>query len=229
MSAEVVAQRQVYATNLSHLITFMRLTRTDPRDTPAVQQLARQYGILLRDLMQAGVERALVWGAEQAAEKRLVDFTDQIWLPLYLNLDMPQFDFVFIDEAQDLNVCQRELVLNLRAPGGRYLFVGDPRQSIMLFAGADSHSYDRIRETTGATEFPLSVCYRCPVSHLELARAEVPEIEARPGAPTGRIASVPEIHLGSQVEAGDLIICRLTAPLVYTAPCPSQTTVKTVE
>lgn len=214
LSSEALAQRQVYVTNLARLIDVIRMTLTDARDTPALQQLARQYGIILRDLMAAGVEQALAWGAAQATDKRLVDFTDLIYLPLRLDLPMPQYDFVFVDECQDLNVCQRELVLRLRAPGGRYLFVGDPRQSIMLFAGADSHSYDRILEATGAVEFPLSVCYRCPTSHLELAREEVPEIEARPGAPVGTIASIPEQQLPTLVRAGDLILCRLNAPLV---------------
>ncbi len=88
-------------------------------------------------------------------------------------------------------------------------------QAIMAFAGADSTSYDRILTATGAQEFPLSVCYRCPRSHLEdLARREVPDIEARPGAPVGTIASVPEDALGDLVRAGDLVLCRMTAPLI---------------
>lgn len=94
------------------------------------------------------------------------------------------------------------------------LFVGDPRQSIMAFAGADSSSYDRIIAATGAQEFPLSVCYRCPTSHLDLVRQEVPDIEARPGAPEGTIASVSEDDLGDLVRAGDLVLCRMTAPLI---------------
>lgn len=214
LSADEFAQRQRYVSNLYLLIKFIRMTLTDPRDTPVLQQLAWQYGIVLGDLMAPGVERALEWGAQQAANDRVIDFTDMIWLPLYLKLPLSQYPWIFIDEAQDLNVCQRELVLRLRAPGGRFLFVGDPRQSIMLFAGADSHSYDRILDATDAQELPLSVCYRCPTSHLDLARLEVPEIEAKPGAPTGTITSVSEHQLPSLVQPGDLIICRLTAPLV---------------
>lgn len=42
----------------------------------------------------------------------------------------------------------------------------------------------------------------------------MPDIEAKPGAPVGTIASVPEHHLARIIQAGDLIICRMTAPLV---------------
>jgi hypothetical protein len=135
-----------------------------------------------------------------------------MFLPTYLTLAVPQFDWRFIYECQDLNVAQRELVLRLRAPGGRMLFIGDPRQSIMAFAGADSSSYARILTATGAREFPLSVCYRCPTTHLDLARQEVPEIEARPGAPRGTIASVPEAALPELVGAGEPTPTGMSSP-----------------
>jgi DNA helicase-2/ATP-dependent DNA helicase PcrA len=214
VTQELRDARASYAQHLEKLTRFVRLTRTNPRDPAALRSLARQHGIDLRDLMAAGVEHLLQRGAAQAEQQRIIDFTDMIFLPTYLTLAVPQFNWLFIDECQDLNVAQRELVLRLRAPGGRMLFVGDPRQSVMAFAGADSSSYARILTATGAREFPLSVCYRCPTTHLDLARQEVPEIEARPGAPRGTIASVPEAALPELVGAGDLVLCRMTAPLV---------------
>lgn len=38
-----------------------------------------------------------------------IDFSDMIWMPLKHNLTFPQFDFVFIDEAQDTNATRREV------------------------------------------------------------------------------------------------------------------------
>jgi len=38
-----------------------------------------------------------------------IDFGDMIYLPLKHNLTFPQFDFVFIDEAQDTNATRREV------------------------------------------------------------------------------------------------------------------------
>ena len=38
-----------------------------------------------------------------------IDFSDMIWMPLKHGLSFPQFDFVFIDEAQDTNATRREV------------------------------------------------------------------------------------------------------------------------
>jgi superfamily I DNA/RNA helicase len=86
------------------------MTLTDPRDRAALRALALQYGIDLRELMAAGVAQLITWGAEQAARSRIVDFTDMVFLPVHLTLEAPQFDSIFTDECQDLNVAQRELV-----------------------------------------------------------------------------------------------------------------------
>jgi len=61
---------------------------------------------------------------------------------------------------------------------------------------------------------PLSVCYRCPSSHLELARRIVPQIEDRPNAPEGVVEVLHPDRAIEQASPGDLILCRLTAPLI---------------
>ena len=43
----------------------------------------------------------------------VMDFDDQIFLPVFHGWKFPKFDFVFIDEAQDLNKSQLELILKL--------------------------------------------------------------------------------------------------------------------
>lgn len=42
-----------------------------------------------------------------------MDFDDQIFMPLYHKMPIPEYDFVFIDESQDLNKAQIELVIKL--------------------------------------------------------------------------------------------------------------------
>jgi superfamily I DNA/RNA helicase len=61
---------------------------------------------------------------------------------------------------------------------------------------------------------PLSVCYRCPTSHLAVAREWRSDIEARPGAPVGTIRMLERIDYVDEAAAGDLVICRRTAPLI---------------
>lgn len=42
-------------------------------------------------------------------DKKKIDFSDMIFFPLLDNLPFPQYDFVFIDEAQDTNATRREV------------------------------------------------------------------------------------------------------------------------
>lgn len=94
------------------------------------------------------------------------------------------------------------------------LFVGDARQAIMGFAGADHRSYYNIIDQLSATELPLSICYRCPTSHLDMAREIIPQIEPRNDAPVGQIEWTNREKALGMIQNQDLIICRLTAPVV---------------
>ena len=67
-----------------------------------------------------------------------IDFTDMLVLPLSYPQQIPSYKVVFIDECQDLSAAQRELML-AAAKGGRFVAVGDRRQAINGFAGADCH------------------------------------------------------------------------------------------
>jgi superfamily I DNA/RNA helicase len=42
--------------------------------------------------------------------KDIIDFNDQVWFPVILNLPVERFDMVLIDEAQDTNTMQQRLV-----------------------------------------------------------------------------------------------------------------------
>lgn len=204
-----------YARALEKVVNFARLTLT-PTERPALQLMADKYAIDVPDrALLSGVAIILDRGITLAQYgAKCIDFTDMLWLPLVLDLPVAQFDWVFVDEAQDLNAAQLALVLKARAPGGRMVFVGDSRQAIMAFAGADAESYAKIKSTTNATELPLSICYRCPTSHIALAQEIVPAIESAPHAAPGTVETILEDTLSSRVQEGDLVICRTTAPLI---------------
>jgi DNA helicase-2/ATP-dependent DNA helicase PcrA len=146
-------------------------------------------------------------------ETDTIDFDDMVYLPAALSLKPQQYDWVAVDEAQDLNAAQRELALSACSPGGRVCAVGDRFQSIYGFAGADTSSIPLLTEKLHAKSLPLSICYRCPTSHLDLARQIVPHIEARPGAPKGVVADYNLDEVVRKLAPGDLFICRVNAPL----------------
>lgn len=144
-----------------------------------------------------------------------VSYADQLWLPVVLGLPVAEYDFVMIDETQDLNRCQVALVLRVMAPGARALAVGDQRQSIYAFTGADVRSMSRLQTALQATEFPLSVSYRCDRAIVEEAQRFVPDFEASPYAGEGTVthgASVNDLIQGAR--GGDWVVSRSNAPLV---------------
>ncbi len=144
-----------------------------------------------------------------------ISYNDQVWLPVYLNLQVPTFDVVFVDETQDLNRAQMELALKCAGDKGRVIAVGDRKQAIYGFRGADSNSMDRLIDRLNATVLPLSITYRCPRSTVKMAQKYVPTFEAAPNAIEGTInENVTLATLAKNVQEGDFVISRTNAPLV---------------
>lgn len=152
--------------------------------------------------------KGIQWGER---ETNVIDFTDMIYFPNVKQIKMFQYDWVFIDECQDLNAAQRNLFLKCLKPNGRFVAVGDPRQAIYGFAGADVESFNLLKRLENTVKIPLSVCYRCDSSIINLAKEIVPQIEARDNAPLGIVDRNSKIE---DVKDGDMILCRLSAPLV---------------
>lgn len=165
---------------LVDLLEFVRLTLTDAKDGRAVERLFCRYDLVpppeaLRAAVQPVLRATLRRGLEEALANGTVDFTDMVYLPFILKLACEQYDFLLTDEAQDVSKLALEFTLGF-VRNGRCMFVGDPRQAIFGFAGADPGALERITSRIGATELPLSVTYRCPSSYVALAQKLAPEI-----------------------------------------------------
>ena len=203
---------------IKSLVRLIRCTLIDYKSESAVYDLADHYGVEIDSELMTTVHQAVIKildeGCRIAGETGVIDFTDMIYLPARWELDVEQYDFVFVDECQDLSKAQLSIALKCRAEGGRMLFVGDRRQSIYGFTGADPESFNSIIEQTGAQELPLSICYRCPVSVIQIAQQIVPEIESAPDADAGIVADIAMDTLPALVRTGDMILCRKVAPLI---------------
>ncbi|GAX45764.1 UvrD/REP helicase [Tolypothrix sp. NIES-4075] len=204
------------------LVDLVRLTNQQPTQQ-VVTAIASHFeidDIWEPDLIARWTEYCLRIGEEKAINKECLDFTDQIWLPVKWRLNEAKwfkpYKFVLVDEAQDLNAAQLELALILAGSTGRILAVADPRQAIMGFAGADNKSYENIVSRTSAVELPLSICYRCPRSHIQLVKITHPHIpiEPKPDAKEGTITQIDKDDVEKLIKSGDFIIGRKTAPLV---------------
>lgn len=154
----------------------------------------------------------LLENAYKMPKDLVIDYTDMIVLPLFHKDSIPTYKYVFIDECQDLNKAQRELML-CASKRGRFIAVGDRRQAINGFAGADCASFDKIAKQPDTVELPLSVNYRCGKAMIELAQGIVPQIEAHKGAIKGEIIHTNELTK-SLFKPNDMVLCRKAAPLV---------------
>ena len=142
-----------------------------------------------------------------------IDYTDMIWLPnvLFCKPIGMQYDWIFIDEAQDLSVCQREILLKCRKINTRMCLFGDSEQSLYAFSSADPESFKKLKELPNTSSLPLSISYRCAKNIVDFAKKIVPSIEENND---GRLGEVKyDVHL-DDIKDGDMVLCRNNAPLM---------------
>lgn len=143
-----------------------------------------------------------------------VDFSDMLWLPLRHGWARGKWDLVVVDECQDMNAAQIELALKSVTKSGRVIVVGDDRQAIYGFRGADSGSLDRLKAAMSAEELPLTLTYRCPKAVVAAAQRLVPDYVAADSAPAGTVDVLPLAKLAESARPGDFVLSRKNAPLV---------------
>jgi superfamily I DNA/RNA helicase len=161
------------------------------------------------DLARIALERSI-----QVTD--VIDFNDQLYFPVIYGLPLPQHDWVFVDEAQDISAIQRTLLGKALKKGGRLVAVGDPKQAIYAFRGADSNSLNSIAKTFNCISLPLSISYRCPKAVVRAAQAIVSYIEPADTAPEGLVADLGLVNT-TMFKVKDMVVCRNTAPLVRLA------------
>lgn len=145
---------------------------------------------------------------------KVVDFADMIWLPIVMNCSFIKYDYVFVDETQDLNKCQTEIALRSCKANGRIITFGDEFQAIYSFAGADHNSIPNIVSRLNSTRLPLSVSYRCPKKVIEQAQQIVKDIQHAPNAIDGEVLDLEEAKILDFVKPGDVILSRVNAKLI---------------
>lgn len=190
------------------------------KDRMSMLTLARQFNVEFPEGQQPVkyADLALKLLDLTMAKRDEIDFDDMIYMPLALGLKVPRFKWILGDEVQDWNISQRILVSWMLEDDGRLLAVGDPRQAIYGFRGADADSFNRIKETFKAKELPLTVTFRCPKLVVKEAQRYVTHIEAHETAPDGDIETLRDVDdILSRVKAGDAVLCRFNRPIVSLA------------
>lgn len=147
---------------------------------------------------------------------RCIDYDDMIYLPSIIDMDLGQYDMVFVDECQDLNPAQVILLQKITAqhPKTRFIFVGDENQSIYLFRGATADCIQKLNKDFHCTQLPLSITYRCSQAVVQEASKYRPGTECAPNAAPGCVAHIDEEDYRQLIQEGDMTLCRCNAPLV---------------
>jgi superfamily I DNA/RNA helicase len=143
----------------------------------------------------------------------MIDFTDMLYLAntMVKRRDFPLFNRVFCDELQDLNLLQKEIVEKIISPAnGRFIGVGDERQSIYSFMGSNQKAFNSFIERPNTIVLPLSVTYRCGVDIVKKANEVFDGLEPFELNPQGIVRSGKL----EEVQEGDFVICRNNLPLV---------------
>lgn len=193
------------------IIDLLRATLTDETDIIAVQSLANQFNIDLsiEDVMP--LLRPMF--VEMLNKNNVIDFTDMMWMPIRLDLEIPQYDMMYVDERQDLNNLMMTYVQRMTKE--RIMTVGDQNQSIFGFSGADTQATERLVNMFPGQCSPLNVCYRCATDIVELAKTIYDKIEPFSKNPRGEVSNRDEIDY--DMPDNSMILSRRNANLIK--PC----------
>ncbi len=164
------------------LIAIGNLSRSVSRD--AFARLTRRYRKVLEILIKAGCNNVAALAEEI--------FLDRYWrgqlafsdlLPLAVTLPNECFadaaglleagagayEYLMVDEAQDLNELQHAIVCKLVTYAEGLTLVGDGYQSIYKFTGASPEVFNRAGQVYNATTYPLEYNYRSSPKILRFA------------------------------------------------------------
>lgn len=169
----------------------------------------------------ASAIRATLLESISLAFQGTIDFTDQIYMTTCFRAMYSQFDCVIVDEAQDLSPANHRQLMLCRPK--QLIAVGDPKQAIYAFRGADSRSmanleaqWEHSAEGRSIERLPLPVSFRCPKAVVARQLRHYPTMEAFPSNREGIVEHLDQWSV-SDLRQPCAIICRNNAPLVAAA------------
>lgn len=205
---------KTYSDNVIRLVNLGRSYLTSKK----LQEIASNYRMALEGNepeVAAEVIKAMTLNTST------IDFADMLWLPNVLHAKtgwtFDKYQLVIVDEAQDLSKAQREIVLKMVSTNGRFIAVGDPKQMITSFAGADAASWNALGKIGQYNvDMPLTVSYRCGKGMEKLVNDHVPYFQVHENNVGLKVENLGDLKRLSfnDLKEGDFVICRNTSPLI---------------
>jgi len=183
-----------------------------------VEDLMYRFECAPSDPQACSPEKYVNWALKTLAKLREpsdhICFGQMLYVPAFHKMKTGWFKRVFIDETQDMNRAQLTLARHALHDYGRFFAVGDRKQAIYGWNGADASGMDKMKSLFKAKEFKLPISYRAPEAVAKLVRdSYIPDFEARPGAPDGLVKLVDVAFMRKHWAPGDMFISRKNAPL----------------
>lgn len=149
-------------------------------------------------------------------DKKSVNFDDMCWFYFCHDLSMEKFDYVFVDEFQDLNKSQIIMAKKSLAADGRLIVFGDWNQQIYRWRMADNFLIKDLEKEKNTKVLPLPICYRCPQSVIKLTQQVVPDILPYEKSEVGTVNHISFSDLLEKAKSPAVVLSRVNAPLVKT-------------
>lgn len=146
----------------------------------------------------------------------VIDFNDQVYLPVVLGIKCFQNDLLVVDEAQDLSLANKRLVDKCLKKNGVLVLVGDDYQCIYAWRGCevDGLSKTLARPKLDVTASPLTYNWRSGKQIIQFAQTICPDIQCGNGkeavVKSEELCKFEVVQLGGDVA----VLSRLRAPLV---------------
>ena len=201
--------------DIEFTMKLVRATMTNYREKEEIDQLFQDHNIFHSEKevnrLKLSLDDFYEYNGREWGNMN-IDFQDMIELIVREDIPLPQFDYVFLDEAQDMSKLDRLFIEKLiKKPLGRLISVFDEKQTIYGWRGSDMNSVEYFSSRPNTKKLPLSICYRCPKSHVELAKSIYPDIEYFEKNGEGVLNREGNIR---DIRPGDMVICRNNKPLV---------------
>lgn len=206
-------KKSVYLFTVSKLIDLYRLNLGSTQED--MFNIALNYGVDFwgNEIQDAYRLMSEVENYNHSNHKEfMIDYVDMLYLPYSILKQecFPKYDLVTVDEVQDLSPLQFALVERSLKNNGRFILVGDKNQSIYGFLGANSDSFERMKQKPNTVTLPLSITYRCSRNIVKKVNEIFNVVEPYEKASDGivRTGSIEE------AEIGDFVLCRNNLPLI---------------
>ena len=187
---------------------------TDYNDNKAMMALAGHYvnnlcffmfaKFLDWDWMIETTQKLMVFLEKDAFKNKGVTFDEMLYYFAKSNIDCPNYDTVIVDECQDTNPCQVAMIRKFVKK--QIIAVGDKKQAIYGFRGADHMAVENLVKTFHLTEMPLMETRRVPQVIVDRLNKKF-NIDMKTAKPGGEIFEANGID-PTQYKAKDMLLAR---------------------